>query len=86
MQSKYFFNQPEGITFEKELYLIVFCIIWLGLINTEAEIEIAQERLIISMENTKTRQFLTDIVYADSLNDLLRRVGDKKDEILKLIF
>lgn len=82
---QYFFNQPEGITFEKELYLVLFCLVWLGLVNTESEIENAREKLLTALAKEESEQFFIELIKTDSFNDLLRRVGDQKDKILKMI-
>ncbi len=80
-----FFNQPEGITFPKEVYLVLFCYVWLGFVNTESEIEQARMKLTAMMQNKEEKQFLTDLIRADSFNDLLKQVGEKKDILLKPI-
>ncbi len=83
---QYFFNQPEGVTYTKEVYLTLFCLVWLGIVNTELEIEEARDRLVISIKNTANRTMLIDLLNkADSFNGLLREVGNKKDVLMKLI-
>ncbi len=81
----YFFNQPEGITFTKEVYLTLFCLVWLGITNTETEIEQAREKLAASVKDKANQTLLESILKTDSFNGLLREVGNKKDAIMKLI-
>lgn len=81
---QYFFNQPEGMTFPKEVYMVLFCLVWLGFINTEAEIEQARDKLMAMAQNKAKNKLLTDLLKADSFNGLLRNVGEKRDVLLKL--
>ena len=82
---QYFFTQPEGITYPKEIYLTLFAILWLGIINTEDEIENARFKLSESAKDQANLNFLKDLINTDSFNGLLRLVGTKKDEIMKMI-
>ena len=81
---QYFFNQPEGVTFPKEVYLILFCCVWLGFINTESEIEQARSKFTGMLQNEAEKQLLTDLLKADSFNDLLKNVGGKKDVLSQI--
>ncbi len=81
----YFFNQPEGITFTKEVYLTLFCLVWLGITNTETEIEQAREKLAAATKDKANQTMLENLLKTDSFNGLLREVGNKKDAIMKLI-
>lgn len=82
---QYFFNQPEGITFPKEVYLILFCLVWLGHVKTEEEIEMTRDKLNKSIKNPEGKQILTDILNTDSFNHLLKAVGEKQDVINKIL-
>lgn len=82
---QFFFNQPEGITFPKEVYLTLFSLCWLGFINTEGEIEQAREKLFIASQDKTNQELLINLLKADSFNGLLRAVGNKKDVLMKII-
>lgn len=82
---QYFFTQPEGITFPKEIYLILFSLIWLGIVNSEDEIENARLKLTESIKIQDNFDFLKSLINTDSFNGLLRLVGNNKTELLKLI-
>jgi F0F1-type ATP synthase alpha subunit len=80
-----FFNQPEGITFPKEVYLVLFALVWLGIVNTEEEIEAARQKLSEANKNESNSALLKNVINTDSFNSLLRQVGMKKDEIMKML-
>lgn len=82
---QYFFNQPEGITYRKEAYLTLFCLVWLGIINTEEETDNAREKLAEAVKDKNNQALLANLLKADSFNSLLREVGNKKAEIMKMI-
>lgn len=82
---QYFFNQPEGTTFSKEVYLVLFALIWLGIFNTEAEIEVAREKLQVAAATPEGDKFLTDLLNTDTLNGLLKVTGNNKDAIIKMM-
>ncbi|HVF69457.1 MAG TPA: hypothetical protein VNA13_02725 [Xanthomonadales bacterium] len=82
---QFFFNQPEGITFPKEVYLVLFCLVWLGIVNTESEIELSREKLAIAAKDPSNKAMLEGLLKADSFNGLLREVGNKKEAIMQLI-
>lgn len=81
---QYFFNQTEGQIFPREVYLPLFCLVWLGVINTEEEIETTREKLANAVRNTKSKKILQEILNTDSFNNLLREVEKNKDMILGL--
>jgi F0F1-type ATP synthase alpha subunit len=81
---QYFFNQAEGITFPREVYLVLFCLVWLGMVNAETEIDSTRERLATAVNTPSGKKILEDILKAESFNELLREVGKNKDVILKL--
>ncbi|HSW47686.1 MAG TPA: hypothetical protein VLG67_01265 [Candidatus Saccharimonadales bacterium] len=80
---QFFFNQPDGMTLPREVYLVLFCLVWLNHINTESEIEQTRTNLASFIQNDENKQMLTDLLKADSFNGLLRNVGEKKDVLLK---
>lgn len=82
---QYFFNQPEGITYTKEVYLTLFCLVWLGIINTEEETDNAREKLATAVKDKNNQVLLSNLLTSDSFNSLLREVGNKKAEIMKMI-
>jgi F-type H+/Na+-transporting ATPase subunit alpha len=79
---QHFFNQPEGITLPKEVYLTLFALVWLGAVNTEADIEKARENLNTAFKNNTA--LFTELLKADSFNSYLKQVGTKKDELMKI--
>lgn len=81
---QYFFNQPEGVTFPKEVYLVLFCCVWLGFINTESEVEQMRLKFAEIYKDKQKRKLLTDLLIADSFNGLLRNVGGKRDILMKM--
>lgn len=83
---QYFFNQPEGITFPREVYLILFCLVWLGAVNTEAEIDQARDKLMAAVKDKKTKDLLEELLKTDSFNGLLKNVGAQKDTLMKIIY
>jgi F-type H+/Na+-transporting ATPase subunit alpha len=83
---KIFFNQPEGLTYPREVYLILFSLLWLGAINTEQEIEQGREKLQIAYQDKSIQELITNILNTESFNGLLRGVGKYKESLIKLIF
>lgn len=82
---QYFFNQPEGITYPKEVFMVLFCLVWLGMVNTETEIEDQRSKLSEAMKNPNSKAILEGILQkAESFNGLLREVGNKREELLKM--
>ncbi len=82
---QYFFNQPEGITFPKEVYLVLFCLVWLGHVKSEEDIELMRDKLQNVIKTPEGKQILTDIIKTDSFNKLLKAVGDKLDLLNKMM-
>jgi F-type H+/Na+-transporting ATPase subunit alpha len=80
-----FFNQPEGKTFPKEVYLTLFCLVWLGILNTEEEIENARQKLSDAARDQANFTFMANLLKTDSFNGLLRLVGNKKEDIMRMI-
>lgn len=79
---QYFFNQPEGLTFPQEVYLTLFSLVWLGIVNTESEIEQTREKLVKIFSAQPGKELLESLIATDSFNELLRKVGNSKDEIM----
>lgn len=79
-----FFNQPAGLIVPKEVYLALFCLVWLNLLNTDEEIEKTQEKLLVAFKIKENRSFLTDLIKADTFNNLLKKVTDNKDKIMQM--
>ncbi len=79
-----FFNQDTGLTLPKEVYLIVLSLIWLNVINTVDEIEKTRSKLLIAYQNQQNHDFLSSVIKVETFNDLLRVVGEKKEQIMKM--
>jgi F-type H+/Na+-transporting ATPase subunit alpha len=80
---QYFFNQREGDIVPKEVYLTLFALVWLGAVNTEVEIDQARDKLNASFMENQT--MFTELLKADSFNTYLRQIGNKKDDLMKIV-
>jgi F-type H+-transporting ATPase subunit alpha len=79
-----FFNQPAGVILPREIYLILFSLVWLNIINDEATIEKARDTMIVACKKEQNRLLLRSMLAANSFNDLLKNVRENKDIIFKL--
>lgn len=83
---KFFFNQPEGLTYPKEVYLVLFSLLWLGFLNTEQEIEQGRAKLQLAYKAKSAQILFNKILQTDSFNGLLKEISQNKDSLMKLIF
>lgn len=79
-----FFNQDAGIIIPKEVSLILFSLIWMHLLNDEAEIERARQNLLKACEQEENRLFFRSLFNVETFNQLLKNVTDYKDKILSI--
>ena len=80
----HFFNQPEGLVVPREVYLVLFSLIWLNILNTEEEIDKARTNLLASSKKPENLLLLKTLLEADSFNGLLKNIRDNKDTVAKL--
>lgn len=79
-----FFNQPEMSIFAEAVQIILFSLIWIGLIKEDKEIPQAREKLQINYQKIEIKNIFNDYLNASSFNELLQKVITKKDFILPL--
>lgn len=79
-----FFNQPAMLNISREVYLVLFSLIWLNILNDEQAIENARKNLIESTKVEQNRLLLRSLLNAESFNELLKNVRENKDIIAKL--
>lgn len=79
-----FLNQPAGLTIPKEVSLVLFSLVWMNILDTEASIETTRAKLLTAIEKEENLLFLRSILDVESFNDLLKNVKKYKDNILSL--
>lgn len=79
-----FFNQDAGVIIPKEVSLVLFSLIWMHLLNDEADIENCRKNLLKACEQEENRLFLRSLFNVETFNQLLKNVTDYKDKILSL--
>ncbi len=80
----HFFNQPAMLNISREVYLVLFSLVWLNILNDEQTIEKARKNLIEASKQEQNRLLLRSLLNAESFNDLLKNVRENKELIAKL--
>jgi F-type H+-transporting ATPase subunit alpha len=80
----FFFNQAAMVNISREVYLVLFSLVWLNILNDEATIEKARKNLIEASKVEQNRLLLRSLLNADSFNELLKNVRENKDLVAKL--
>ena len=81
----HFFNQSAGNILLPEIFLPIFGLIWLDVLNTSVEIEDAKIKLQTAYQNPQTSELIKPFFQSVSLEDFLSKIEAKKTELLALI-
>ncbi|TMI87029.1 MAG: hypothetical protein E6H08_19915 [Bacteroidetes bacterium] len=77
-----FFDEQYTLVVPEKVQLILFCLIWLKLLEgTKIEIENIKIRLISALQKKETQALFDEVLQANSFNDLLRNVSVNKEKI-----
>lgn len=80
----HFFTQPASLILPKDVYLVLFALVWLNIITDEEAIDDARDKLLKAYAKPENKLFLHSFLSADTFNDLLKNVREHKDLIFKL--
>jgi F-type H+-transporting ATPase subunit alpha len=79
-----FFNQPGNVILPKEVYLVLFALVWLNILDTESDIEETRNNLLIAYQKDENKLLLRSFLSVDSFNDLLKNIREHKEMIFNL--
>lgn len=80
-----FFNQHYSVIVPLDVQLILFCLIWLSVIDTNQDSLDSIRSNLIAAEQTKEGKLLfAEILTAESFNDLLHNISLQRDNLAEL--
>lgn len=79
-----FFNQPGNVILPREVYLVLFALVWLNILDTESDIEDTRTNLLAAYQKEENRLLLRSFLSVDSFNDLLKNIREHKEMIFNL--
>lgn len=80
-----FFDEQYTLVVPEEIQLIIFCLIWIKLLDTtKQEIEGIKLKLIEALKQKENKLLFDEILHAGSFNELLKNVSLNKDKIFSL--
>lgn len=81
-----FFDQPYTLIVPEEVQLILFCLLWLNLLEgSENRLNEIREKLIVAYQEKNTRDLFNKILKVDSFNQLLENITKNRDSLLSLL-
>ncbi|HET9946441.1 MAG TPA: F0F1 ATP synthase subunit alpha [Patescibacteria group bacterium] len=78
-----FFDQPYDMTLPTDVQLVLFCLVWQELLD-KTSFEDARKNLLSAAQTESVKDFLSNVLNADSFAAVLERVSKNKDQLLAL--